>query len=543
MPTGSLYSANVDECNAAIDAIHCNECLKMCKLCPEHRNHPSSSSLTNGSNDSMTIMRPFVIIIVRDVQFDHSTIRSKGFEMYPFCGRKLSNEKGLVYTLETTEEVNTRFGKNNTMMGVQSYTNVDLYWMRWMGWKFEVIGGFGWKTTATYQKFISQGFEIRKKAKERGDVVMSEFIKLQINGSYGVTAQCDISDAGFLAKLPSELSGLNPLDGRVSHWLHTKRSSQLHHSEYVKDGTPIPNGQTYFTKAKAPGIAEYFSAVAPVQIGAAVLAWSRHIVNLIIMQHHVRPMKYTDTDSICVPQRVVRQLEQNCPGVIDHSKTAPLGTLKNDHVDSCGPDSRVFFSVYGTKKVKMYFILSSNGKVSISNTFKGLNPNMLDESGKRFHNDRYEHTVSKTIMELFYEGRADPVEVTSWKRTLNGGVEITTHPQHFNSATYLDRSKGSVFEFHRDNGMTEMFVPYGSNVQPRFEFYNAIAHLNNNNNRHKDMRIARNAQRKEGLKAAMGGRDKQDMMLFLEQYYSHRNEYQLSENAEYQHACEVIARS
>lgn len=529
MPTGKLYSlTSVEQCQSLIDSIHCTVCESQCKLCDQHRND------TRNVCDSGPL-RPFAIILVRNLTPPQ---QSSTLSLYPFCARKLENDKGLVYTYETNEEIRERFGDPNIIKDVQSYTNVDLYWMQKLGFTFEIVGGFGWETSDTYMNFLLDAFELRKKAKEQGNAVMSEFIKLQINGSYGVTAQGDIEDNGILVTLPDNLRMLHPQDGQVQQFLHTKRRQQLEHSEYIKDGLLLPNGQTFFTKAKAVGIAEYFNALSPMQIGAAVLAWARHVVNLIIFHPVVTPMKYTDTDSIEISLRSVKFLEQHCPGVIDHSKTAALGTLKNDHLDSCGPGARVIFGVFGTKKVKMYIVMTEDGKLHICTTFKGLNPRMIDDHGMRYHVDKYEHCIAQSLLEIFYEGRAETKEVTSWKRSMHEGVRINNHLQQFSSETYLDRSLGSSFEERRGNGLTEMFIPFGvKDARIDNVFYNnAIASLKGK----KDMRIAGNDRRQRRLKAFMNGYGKEEMMVFLQKYYSHKDEFHLMENDEFKKMCDTI---
>lgn len=536
MPTGRLYPiTSQDHAEGLIASIGCKMCETQCKLCEHHRND-TRNPCTSGR------LRPFAIILVKDLIFDHLLPQASQFELYPFCARKLENDKGLVYSLESTKEMQERLQKEEgsgdrppAIEEIQAYTNVDLYWMRHMGYRFTVVGGFGWETSDVYTPFIMEGFEIRKKAKEEGNAVMSEFVKLQINGSYGVTAQGDIEDAGFLVTLPENLKHLHPQDPLVTQFLRTKKNRQLTHCEYLKEGTLLPNGQNFFIKAKAPGVAEYFNALSPMQIGAAVLAWSRHLVNLAIMRKHMRPMKYTDTDSICLPNSLVRWLEEKCPGVVDDSKTAALGTLKNDHLDSCGPGARVFFSIFGTKKVKLYFVLNEEGKLSICTTFKGLNPRMLDDNGMRYHMDRYEYTIAKTLFEIFYTGRAGEKEVTSWKRTLTEGVRINDHQQKFSSETYLDRSMGSFFEERKKNGLTEMFVPYGSKVKPAFYFVDKSTTPNK-----KDMIIAGNDRRLKKLKEYMGGRGEEEMTQFLSKFYSQRHEFMMLECEEYQKVCELI---
>lgn len=528
MPTGKLFSVlSESHANSLIDSIGCEQCEFNMALCPLHRNDTREN---NGG------FRPFAIILVKNLIYKHQTPPNSAYELFPFCARKLEKNLGLVYSFETNEEIRHRYGdKQDIIHDIQSFSNVDLYWMRKLGWSFDCVGGFGWDTSDIYMSFILNGFDIRKKAKAEGNVVMSEFCKLQINGSYGVTAQGDIEDNNILVSLPEHLIHLNPSDPQVTHFLHTKRRQQLDHSEYVKDGLLLPNGQTFLVKSKVSGIAEYFSALSPMQIGAAVLAWSRHIVNLIIFPHFMRPMKYTDTDSINLPNRIVNWLKKEKPHIVDDSKTAALGTLKNDHVESCGDGARVFFGIFATKKVKLYMVLNQHGKISICTTFKGMNPKMLNNHGNRFHIDRYEHILSKTLFELFFHGSASPKEVTSWKRRMDSGVTINDHIQKFASETYLGRSAGCLFEEREHNGVTEMFVPFGAKKPLHFAFYNA-----SHNPKKPEMKIANNSARLRKLKEYMGGYDETAIYEFLGEFYKHKDTLQNMDNPEFKTICDTI---
>lgn len=555
MPTGKLYALEgIMHCNDSINAIRCTTCEKEKKLCMIHRN--------DSKNITTVERRPFAIILVKNIHYNNDPSNVQR-ELFPFCARKLEKDKGLVYSFESTEEIQCRYkkGKDDNSNGeqkkaindVQSFTNVDLYWMRKMGFTFEIVGGFGWETSDTYCSFLLDAFERRKQAKMEGNSVMSELWKLKVNGSYGVTAQSDVEESSILITLPAELKDLNPIDGRVTTWVKANRES-IGHAEYIKDGHLLPSGVTMFTKSKAPGVSDYFMALSPMQIGAAVLSWARHIVNLIMFSDDiVFPVKYTDTDSIDIPGRCIKELEMNYSGVIDNRSSAEIGTLKNDHQESCGEGAVIFASLLMTKKVKGHFVLNKEGKISICTTFKGLNPQMIDsETGRRFHAERYEYLICRALFDIHFDGVPRDVPVTTWKRSLERGVEIYDHPQSGYGATYLDRSIGVSFltekydpptlncddnllgSHIRGNGLTEMFVPYGSRFPVDYYFVNISP-----NPAQKDMRITKNTERIEYITTTTGvSRD--DWYEFMDLFYSHRDEFAFENEPEYKNVCNII---
>ena len=184
-------------------------------------------------------------------------------------------------------------------------------------------------------------------------------------------------------------------------------------------------------------------------------------------------------------------------------------------------------------------VLTEDGRVHICTTFKGLNPRMIDDDGVRFHGDHYEHCIAQTLVELFYEGSSAEKDVTSWKRSMDDGISINHHTQHFSSETYLDRSRGSKFELRAGNGLTEMFVPFGTFEVCHNPFYNATAHVTDKKGK-KNMKIARNESRHRRLKDVMGGFGQEEMNDFLDFYYKQKSEFHLMENDEFQKICQII---
>lgn len=452
MPTGELYHLSIEQCERSIKIIGCKECKKNFSLCVIH----------NYSNPDIYEERPFVIILVRNCVPCKENIRC----MVP---RKLQGSKrseGLEYSLETVDQLNARYGKK-VMYEVQSYTNIDLYWMKKQGYRYEIIGGFGWKTSMIYNSFIQPAFMKRIEAKRAGNKVLSNTLKLMYNSTYGVTVQKDITDSGFIMQLPEECNGLHHSDYRVLKQMNAKHT-HLDCDEYLDDSILLPSGQTYFLKKKKENIAEYFDAQSPNQIGCAVLAWARHIMNLIMFNCDVRTQTYTDTDSISMDDYVIQERLMKVPGLIDNSTDAYMGTLKNDHLEgpngeSNGKEPRVFLTLIGTKKVKMHVTLNENGEIKIFNTFKGLNPSCIHpDTGKRMDMDYVNKMVSDSIIAIHEKGYMPDVMVSQWKKSMNTGVIIEDHIQTSSKNTYLGHCKGSyLMGWKSVTGVSEMFLPHG----------------------------------------------------------------------------------
>ena len=205
------------------------------------------------------------------------------------------------------------------------------------------------------------------------------------------------------------------------------------------------------------------------QIGAAVLSWSRHIANLVMFNISEEEQLYTDTDSIQISNRVTVENE-SLAKMICNRDDAPLGSLKNDHADNNGTEPRIFFSMIGTKKVKCHMTLNQEGKIRIFNTFKGLNVATSLENGINKHPEYAEYITSKTLLHLNKDSCSPPVTVTSWKRDLQHGVSITNHLQTLSPDTYLEDCKGTIVK-NKDYGVVEFFIPHGCIVHPDFPVY------------------------------------------------------------------------
>lgn len=465
MPTGSLHFLSKHESELSIQAIHCDACDSARQLCTIHR---------LVFNDASKVLRPFAIIIVRGVTllpYAKDGLRN-------MCGRKsflktTQKDIGLQYTLETNAEFSFRHTKEE-FHETQSFTNVDLYWMRRCGYTFEVIGGFGFGVSNIYNTFIGPAFLQRIEAKKAKNTVLSEFLKLKYNGSYGVTAQRDITENHFCVSLPPELKYVNPFEPEVMKYIRSYRrrnakgSELLATEELTGEVQYLPGDQAVFQKRQKEHLAEFYESLSPMQIGAAVLAWSRHVANLVMVNTDDKHQIYTDTDSIAISNEhthfpsPLAEMIQNCDD-------APLGSLKNDHGDD-GPDARIFFGMIGTKKVKGYFTLTSNGEVHIHNTFKGLHIAKEDIAGFSRDPDYIEKICCETLLSLNMHSKSEPVEVTAWTRRLGEGVTIRRVLQQLNPETYLENCRGTRVE-EQSYGTVEYFVPHGSAVDVHYPVY------------------------------------------------------------------------
>ena len=201
------------------------------------------------------------------------------------------------------------------------------------------------------------------------------------------------------------------------------------------------------------------------QLGAAVLSYARHVMNLIMFNLDVESTTYTDTDSITVN-------ELDCKGKLSHlicnRDDAAMGTLKNDHLDGNGTNPRIIFSMIGAKKVKCHITLNAEGEIKIFNTFKGLHLTQTrDNDGAKLNPDYLEKITTSILYQINRTGHPDPVRVQSWERNLQSGVTISNHDQTFNSKTYLGDFKGTDLRVDV-HGTTEVIIPLGSYACPRY---------------------------------------------------------------------------
>lgn len=454
IPMGGLHAIDVGTCNKHIDDMHCDECDLLKTLCKTHH-------YQYFVND--THLRPFSIIIVKNIRYH-------GKDLKNLCPRKTyttSNAKncGLVYSLESNSEYETRYDRKETLNEVESFTNIDLYWMRRQGYNFEIVGGFSFNSYTIYNTFIGPAFKLRIEAKKSGNKLLSDFMKLNYNGAYGITIQQDILDSFFIAKIDRSLHNRDPRDPEVRNAIYANSQHYQNQEgiscseELTGEAVYFPNGQGCFQKKKKIHLAEYFSEQSPMQIGAAILAYARHVGNLIMFNLSEYDYTYTDTDSFTISQKVIDN-DSSLLSIITNSDEAPLGSLKNDHNENNGTEPRIFLSLIGGKKVKAHFTINKEGEVKIFNTFKGLHVS-CDIDGKKINPNYAEYVTSKVLVDMNVKNHTDPVIVQSWKRNLQHGVSISNHIQVVDPNSYFDDHIG-VCSLKKDYGNVEYFIPHGA---------------------------------------------------------------------------------
>lgn len=469
MPMGGLHVINPVTCNLHIDMIHCDICDKMRQLCEVHRYRYD----VNDKN-----LRPFSIILVKNLVH-------RGKDRKNLCPRKTyskTTEKplGLLYSLETEEEFEARTDEN--IRNVNGYSNVDLYWMRRQGFTFDIVGGFTFNALMIYNTFIGPAFKLRIEAKKQGNKLLSDFMKLNYNGAYGITIQQDIGDSFFLAKIDKAMRNRDPREPEVRNHIYSVSQRNFNSEgvgcseELTGEATYFPNGQGCFQKKKKEHLAEYFSDQSPMQIGAAILAYSRHVGNLILFNQDVFDYTYTDTDSFTIGQHAISN-DPSLMAMIMNRDDAPLGSLKNDHAENNGTEPRIFLSLIGAKKVKCHFTLNQEGEVKIYNTFKGLHVS-CDIDDKKITPEYAEYITTKVLMDVNIKNGSDPVIVQSWKRNLQHGVSISNHIQILDTNTYFGDHAG-LKTVQTAHGLIEYMVPFGSDkVDDRLEYNKIITKAN-----------------------------------------------------------------
>lgn len=514
MPTGRLRFASVEECWNMIDSVACLECDHLLSLCPKHRCE------YNKEFNGQSHLRPFGIIIVKDVGYTQCQRKRN------MCGRKsyhTSTQKAtmLAYTLEDNAEYKKRKGGVEEIRETQSFTNVDLYWMSRQGFCFTVVGGFTFEVTSVYNLFIGPAFKDRIRAKKEGNKLLSDFLKLNYNGSFGITTQQDITDSFFVTRLDDKFRDMDPRDSEVRNAIYAAKFRKQWGSEGLEaceeltgEAFYLPSGQALFQKRKKEHLSEFFADQSPMQIGAAVLSWSRHIANLVMFNIGEEDQTYTDTDSICINDALT-SCNDRLAAMICNRDDAPLGSLKNDHAENNGTEPRIFFSMIGTKKVKCHMTLNQEGKIRIFNTFKGLNV-ATEINGITKQPDYADYIACKTLLYLNIESSSPPVEVTSWKRDLQYGVSISNHLQMLSPDTYLEECKGTIVK-DKCYGTVEFFVPHGCIVAPD---YPVLLKVNDNNGGR--LECTQGERRKENLVSHVWkGIDSIDLVnSFIEDYYS-----------------------
>lgn len=522
MPLGGMKHIDRETCWNHINAMACDLCDASFSLCFQHKYK---------FNSERSSLRPFSIIVVRSVRPSDDTKNN----LFNICGRKLydtsGNPSNIDYSLETSEELRRRFGYEQVIPGVQSYTNIDLYWMHRAGWTFDVCSGIEFDVSMTYNSFIEPAFQKRIEAKIAGNKLQSLALKKMYNGSYGVTIQKDITENFSLVTLPENMRDRSVLEPEiVSHLVH---NDCLDASEKLTgESFSLPSGQTLVKKTKIPGIGEYYADQSPLQIGAAILSYARHIMNLIMFNMNQSEQTYTDTDSICLSENAYNLL-CTIPGLVNNRDDAPMGSFKNDHAENNGTEPRVVFALYATKKAKLYVTLNQEGDICIFNTFKGLKPTSFVD-GKKMCSEHADYIISRSLFEIGINGACQNQLVTSWKRSLSSGITISDHWQRMDSKTYLGHSKGTILTTG-PHGNTEFFVPFGSLIHQQY----SILHTKKTDTT--DEKFEFHPSREQALPAIWNA-SPQAISDFLDKYYENASMEYVSADPKYLEILEAFRR-
>jgi hypothetical protein len=445
-PMGSLSYCDVDECRRAVQAIACSDCEKQMMLCDKHK--LSSSSPQHD-------LRPFVIILVKELN-PLPEAKKMGINLFgrkprsktliatkgkPLGGTSFRKTEGIEYTLETEEEATERlWGKREQTNGnedaeidwnvfgeVQAYTNIDLYWALKCGFKFRIVGGLKWETTNVLCDLYDGLFNLRAKAKQEKNNSLQLALKNVLNGGYGVHCQKVIQTMDKVISPPEELFDRDVKDNQFAQYLRDNHHSSFDSRFILKENIPLRTKQSFVTGKMPIEIGEIVGASSPNHIGASVLCWARHLMNLMMypcMKEARMGVTYTDTDSLTIPNSLYTRLSQTHSHLFDATGRS-LGTYKNDHSDYF-PNARVIFSALGGKKVKMHIIACPDtGKVKVCNTFKGFMTAPVNEEGFRYEGDKIGFEISSALIEILYDGKPNPHLGARWTRSLgSSGVQI-----------------------------------------------------------------------------------------------------------------------
>jgi hypothetical protein len=457
LPMGRLISYSVAECQQIINSVGCVKCEDLMTLCEDHR-FPSPN------------LRPFAIILVKNMnptdKAKEGLVNLVGRKIRPitfkqnkgipvFCDNHKKSE-GTSYTLETEQETTKRVWGNmptqpapapppsaqnpettgipliettdwNVYGAIQSYTNIDLYWAKKCGFEFEIVGGFGWNMSTLMCDLYEGLFKMRAEAKEDQNQSLQLALKLVLNGGYGVHCQKVINSSEKVVDMPVEYHDCDIKDSRVLQFLRDHHHDTFDSRFILKENIPLPTKQS-FIRAKIPtDLGEVIGGSSPNQVGAAVLAWSRHLMNLImfpLMKQEDGAVTYTDTDSITISQKMYDFIAEKKPHLLDMTGKT-LSTFKNDHSDIF-PNGRIIFSALGGKKVKMHLVACPDtGNLKICNTYKGFMTDTTDEEGNKYTPDKAGYLLSSALLDILYDGKPKPHCGTRWTRSLGDhGVRI-----------------------------------------------------------------------------------------------------------------------
>lgn len=463
-----LVYLSPEECMQKIHSVECSDCVNMWRTCPAHSRGGALDWIQEG----------LAFILVTELQPP-----PKSTTYLNICPRKLLGG-GLIYTHETDEELLA--AAKDRIAGapptVQCYTHWDLHWLRAQGFTYTAIGGFLFATSyAGYSDNVHASFNWRKEAKaiERESNLpksLSTFIKLKINGGYGVNAQRDITSSTLVVDSSDE--GLLRSNGIIKPDEYICREVAYTHRMH--------NGQWVLRVDKYPHSCEYYAEQSPNHIGAAVVATARHHVNLALLSlcvhDSVANVSYTDTDSLCVYLRTCREVMP--AAIYDESADAAMGTYKNDH--ERGKEEVVVLSYILRKKVKLHVTLDAEGVLRFYPTFTGFNPSPRDATtGDVLPGHLVERARVLALSNIFYTGAMQEHTQTEFRRSMHAGVVIDNNAKISGEyASFWHHSAGGLLCRLGEGGVEgdycEKLVPLGLGEcyddNAAYVDYGAVAH-------------------------------------------------------------------
>lgn len=475
LPMGEIRFLTVSEARRDIKAIECLVCEELMALCPQHK-------LT----DTNLSLRPFSVILVRNFQpgwvvrtgilnLVGRKIRPTTYKNnlgVPVQSDNFTKSESIDYSLETEEEATQRLwgpgeGEQWNVYGVtQAYSNIDLYWAWKCGFTFEIVGGMAWEMSACMSQLYQGLFDMRVAAKEAKNFSLQLALKNLLNGGYGVHCQKLINSLDKVVKMPEAIYDVDIKDQRVSQYMRDFHHAAFDSRYILKENIPLATKQSFVRAKMTSDMGDIKGGASPNHVGAAVLAWSRHLMNLVmvpVMTSDPGAITYTDTDSMAMQQSTYMALRKSRPHLFD-DRGLTLGTFKNDHSDHF-PNARVLFSAMGGKKVKMHVVACPDtGKVKICNTFKGYMVEGTDEEGRKYSADRAMHGIATSLLDILYDLAPAPHVGTRWTRDLSTGVRIEKGVEvQSKTDAYLNHSAAFLPMIRPNNDLVVGCIPHGAN--------------------------------------------------------------------------------
>lgn len=475
LPMGKIRSLSISEAQRDIDAIGCPVCEELMSLCPQHK-------LT----DTNLSLRPFSIILVRNFQpgwvvrtgilnLVGRKIRPTTYKNnlgVPVQSDNFTKSESIDYSLETEEEATQRLwgsgeGEQWNVYGVtQAYSNIDLYWAQRCGFTFDIVGGMGWEMSACMSQLYQGLFDMRVAAKGAKNFSLQLALKNLLNGGYGVHCQKLINSLDKVVKMPEAIYDVDIKDQRVSQYMRDFHHAAFDSRYILKENIPLATKQSFVRAKMTTDMGDIKGGASPNHVGAAVLAWSRHLMNLVmvpVMTADPAAITYTDTDSMAMQQSMYTHLREGRPHLFD-DRGITLGTFKNDHSDHF-PNARVLFSAMGGKKVKMHVVACPDtGKIKICNTFKGYMVEGTDNEGRKYSADRAMHGIATSLLDILYDLAPAPHVGTRWTRDLSTGVRIEKGVEvQSTTQAYLNHSAAFLPMIRPNSDLVVVCVPHGAN--------------------------------------------------------------------------------